>query len=117
MVKLRSRRAMIVAFAIAVVIVLLFGSGIGSTEVLLLPFLFILPLVVLYAVIKLAFGAAIRDTRTGGDDIFDGTAREIWTGATRGARSATTSTDYRSGTCKRDSRRPDAAPGGPARAA
>ena len=77
MVDLRPRKAVIVAFAIAVVIYLLSGSGIGATEVLLLPFLFILPLVVLYAVIRLAVGGSIRDARTGGDDIFEGTAWEI----------------------------------------
>jgi hypothetical protein len=77
MVDLRSRKAVIAAFAIAVVIALLSGSGIVATEVLLLPFLFILPLVVLYAVIRLAVGGSIRDACTGGDDIFEGTAWEI----------------------------------------
>ena len=77
MVDLRSRKAVIGAFAIAVVIVLLSGSGIGATEVLLLPFWFILHLAALYAVIRLAVGGSIRDACTGVDDSFEGTAREI----------------------------------------
>ena len=77
MVNLRSRKALIAAFVIAVIIVLLSGSGIGPTELFLLPFLFVLPLLVLYTVIKLAVSGAIRNTSTSGDDIYDGTAREI----------------------------------------
>jgi putative membrane protein len=77
MVDLRSRKALILAFVIAVVIVLLSGSGSGPAEVLLLPFLFILPLVVLYTVIKSAVGGAIRGAGTGGDHGYEGTAREI----------------------------------------
>jgi uncharacterized membrane protein len=51
--------------------------GIGSTEVLLLPFLFSLPLVMRYAVIEMTVGGPIRDASMKDDDTSDGTAREI----------------------------------------